>query len=188
MRRGSCIALFIGLLLASVTMAQVKYFPPDFPANWYAKHLGALKETSLWESSKTKKTQSYRFLWLRTFHHPIAIRVDVNVDGTSLLTTKMTSGAGGYNPGRLIKNDTLTLTRQQTNSFLEQIEARSFWRLPSVREDRGVDGAQWIMEGIRDGAYHIVDRWSPTDGEIRALGLFMVSDLAKMKLAAKEVY
>jgi hypothetical protein len=51
-----------------------------------------------------------------------------------------------------------------------------------------VDGAQWIIEGVRNGSYHIVDRWSPTNGEIRALGLFMVNELAKMKLAASEVY
>jgi hypothetical protein len=51
-----------------------------------------------------------------------------------------------------------------------------------------VDGAQWIIEGARNGTYHIVDRWSPEDGEIRALGLLILNDLAKMKLAAKEVY
>ena len=63
----------------------------------------------------------------------------------------------------------------------------NFWKLPSIQEDRGVDGAQWIIEGARNGTYHIVDRWSPEDGEIRALGLLMLNDLAKMKLAAKEV-
>jgi hypothetical protein len=168
--------------------AQIKYFPPEFPANWYAKHLIALKEPSLWESSKVEKTTSYRFLWLRTFHHPIVIRIDVNIDGTSLLTTKMTSGAGGYGPGRLIQNETRTLSREQTKWSLEQIEGHNFWKAPSVQNDRGVDGSQWIVEGVRDGAYHIVDRWSPKDGEIRALGLFMVNDLAKLELAAKEVY
>jgi hypothetical protein len=176
------------MLLASVTKAQVKYFPPDFHDNWYAPHLSALSEPSLWESSKTRKTQSYRFLWLRTFHHPISIRIDVNSDGTALLTTKMTSGAGGYKPGKLIQNETRTFTSEQTNWFLGKIEAHSFWKLPSTQEDRGVDGAQWIIEGVRNGTYHIVDRWSPEDGQIRALGLFMVNDLAKIRLAAKEVY
>ena len=189
MCRGFGAALSIALLLASVTVAQVRYFPPDFPVNWYGKHLSALKEPSLWKSSKNQRTQSYRFLWLRTFNHPIAIRIDVNVDGTSLLTTKMTSGAGGYEPGTLIQNDTATLTREETNRFLGQIEGHNFWRMPSIEETAGgPDGAHWIIEGVRDGTYHVVDRWSPEVGEIRSLGLFMVNDLAKMKLAAKEVY
>jgi len=188
-RRTSPPALIIGLLLASVATAQVKYFPPDFPANWYAKHLTALREPSLWESSKTQQTQSFRFLWLRTFHHPIAIRIDVNADGTSLLTRKMADGAGGYDPGKLVQNETITLPREHTNRFLAQIEANNFWKLPSVQETPGgPDGAQWVVEGFRDGTYHVVDRWSPERGEIRALGLLMVQDLAKMKLAAKEVY
>jgi hypothetical protein len=83
------LGFLIIILLASVAEAQVRYFPPDFPANWYTQHLTAFNESSLWESSQTQKTQSYRFLWLRTFHHPIVVRIDVNVDGTSLLTTKM---------------------------------------------------------------------------------------------------
>lgn len=54
--------------------------------------------------------------------------------------------------------------------------------------DPGVDGAQWIIEGVRNKTYHVVDRWSPKDGSVRALGLFIVTDLVKMKLAAKDVY
>jgi len=190
MSRRSCIALsIVTLFLASVTIAQVKYFPPEFSDNWYAKHLSALKEPSLWELSKVQKTQSYRFLWLRTFNHPVAIRVDVHIDGTAQLTTKMTSGAGGYDPGRLIQNAAVTLTREQTHWFLGQIQGHNFWKLPSVLETPGgPDGAQWVIEGVKDGAYHFVDRWSPKDGEIRALGLFMVDELAKMELSAKEVY
>lgn len=151
MRRGPCIALIIALLPASVTIAQVKYFPHDFPPACYENDLIALREPSLWESSKTQKTQSYRFLWLRSFHHPIAIRINVNADGTSLLIRKMTSGVAG-DPGRLLQNRTLTLNREQTNRFLEQVERCNFWKLPPILEDRGVDGAQWIVEGVRDGS------------------------------------
>jgi len=188
MLRRICILLLAALSFAPFTTAQTKYFPPDFPPAYYEKHLTALNEPSLWEASKGQKTESYRFLWLRTFHHPIAVRVDLKADGTSLLTTKISSGSGGYDPGKLIQDETLGLTREQTNRFLGQIEADNFWKLPSVQRDRGVDGAQWIIEGIRNGSYHVVDRWSPTNGEIRALGLFMVNELAKIKVAGSEVY
>ena len=138
-------------------MAQVKYFPPDFPPNWYEGDLKALKEPSLWESSKTQKAQSFRFLLLRSFQHPIAVRLNLRTDGTSLLIRKMTSGVTGH-PGRLIQNRTCIVNREQTSRFLVQVERSNFWNLPPVLEDRGVDGAQWIVEGIRDGACHIVDR------------------------------
>jgi hypothetical protein len=187
MRRTFCSALFVGLILASVTIAQVKYFPPDFPPNWYEGDLKALHEPSLWESSKMQKAQSFRFFGLRSFQHPIAIRIKVRSDGTSLLIRKMTSGVTGH-PGSLIQNRTLIVNREQTTRFLEQVERNNFWKLPPVLEDRGVDGAQWIVEGVRDGGYHIVDRWSPKDDEIHALGLYMASDPAKINLASSEIY
>jgi len=173
-------------------MAQVNYFPPDFPADWYAEylsdHLSGLEESSLWESSKTQRTQSYRFLWLRTWNNPIAIRIDVNVDGTSRLTTKMASGQAGFGSGRLTQNKKLPLTQQQTDWFLERIEVHNFWKLPLRDNTFCLDGAAWIIEGVRNGTYHIVERWSPISGGVRDLGLYMVSDLAKMKLAAEDVY
>ena len=43
--------------------------------------------------------------------------------------------------------------------------------MPSAEERTdGVDGAQWLVEGIKDGRYHLVDRWSPTDGPVRQSG------------------
>ncbi len=60
---------------------------------------------------------------------------------------------------------------------------------PRLKTDEiGVDGAQWIVEGIKDGRYKVVDRWSPEKGAVRALGLTMLLDLAKLKLQYREVY
>jgi len=76
----------------------------------------------------------------------------------------------------------------QTSRFLEHVERSKFWKLPPVLDDGGVDGAQWIIEGVRYGDYHVVDRWSPQNGEIRSLGLYILRDLAKLKLARNEIY
>jgi hypothetical protein len=187
MHRGFCSTSTVVLLLASAVLAQIRYFPPDVPPVWYEKDLEALKEPSLWQLSKVEKVQSYRFLWLRSFHNPIAVRITVSADGASLLTWKVASGATGR-AGNLIQNKTLTLDGKQTNLFLEQVERSNFWKLPPVLEDRGVDGAQWIIEGVRDGDYHIVDGWSPKDGEVRALGMYMAKNLAKIKLDHSEIY
>ena len=113
----------------------------------------------------------------------MVIRIDVSADGTSRLTTKMTSGAGGYGPGQILHNRTSTLTREQTEWFLGKIEDNKFWRLSAVDKTRmGLDGAQWIIEGVKDGNYHIVDRWSPEGGPVRTIGLLMLHKLAKVKI------
>ena len=205
------IAVLITLLAGAPTAAQMNYFPPgtldetaessQFKEQWYAKHLQTLKEPSLWESSKTQMTQSYRFLWLRTFHHPISVRLDVNKDGTGLLTTRITTGKGGYEAGHLIKNKSQKLTKERTGWFLDRIEELGFWNLPTYEKSHeeigpngqktveiGLDGAQWILEGTRDGKYRVVDRWSPEKGPVRILGLIMLIDLAELRLFYQEVY
>jgi len=118
----------------------------------------------------------------------VAIRIDVNTDGTSQLTTKMTSGAGGYDPGHLVQNSKSLLTKEQTSFLLEKIKEHQFWKLASAREPGGADGAEWILEGVKNGMYHVVDRWSPQGGPVRGIGLIMLNELAKLKIPGKELY
>jgi hypothetical protein len=75
---------------------------------------------------------------------------------------------------------------------LDRVEELKFWSLstnpPKNPNVFGVDGAQWILEGVRDEQYHVVDRWSPPSGEVRTLGLAMLIDLARLKLPSQDVY
>ena len=177
------------------------FFPPlifnanpdlnSFVVDWYSKQLTALHEPSLWEISKSSKLEIYRFLWLRTFHAPIVIRLNINSDRTGALTVKATSGKGGYEPGELIKDESRSLSKAEAQSFLDMIEKQKYWSLPTKEEDPNVvnlDGAQWVLEGVRNGTYKIVDRWSPEEGSIRKLGIRFLFGIAKIKLPSQEVY
>ena len=177
---------------------QTRYFPPrsfddepkvdEFLSWWYSAALKALDEPSLWEWSKSQKEESYRFLWLRTFHHPVAVRINIKDDGSSQLTTKVTSGVGGYNPGVLTTSRLTTLTRVQTDHFLGELKRVEFWKIDSRLRDEGLDGAEWIIEGVRERIYGVVTRWSPKDGPVRELGLFILEGLAGMKTPPRELY
>lgn len=199
------------LLFYPTIAAQVDYFPRGIldenphssliDEQWYSKHLKALQEPSLWNLSRTQKSETYRFLWLRTFHHPISVRLDANPNGTSTLTTKATTGQGGYEPGKIFLNKKRALTKEETDWALERFNEMGFWGLPAYEKphetmgpdgkksvDINLDGAQWILEGVKDGKYHVTNRWSPENGPVRTLGLMMLIDLAKLKLLYEEVY
>jgi len=75
--------LILALVCAAVVIpayARQVYFPSkafgENPASseyWrsrYSKQLRSLKEPSLYEERKSASSQSYRFLWLRTFMNP----------------------------------------------------------------------------------------------------------------------
>jgi len=49
-------------------------FRVDLPAEWYSKHLFAMKEPLLF-NRKTEK-HIYRFTWLRTFNKPMTFRIE----------------------------------------------------------------------------------------------------------------
>jgi len=46
---------------------------------------------------------------------------------------------------------------------------------------------EWVIQGIKNWSYHSVDRWTP-DGEVHAIGLAMMKELAKLRVPAKELY
>jgi len=164
--------------------------PQHFTEQWYSKELKLLTEPSLWELSKTQKSETYRFLWLRSFHPGIAIRIDLKSDGSSVATIKIDNERGKGFPTKLVKSRILKLTEDQTQFFLDRVSDAKFWSLTTLDKDEliHVDGAHWVVEGIKDGEYHVVDRWSPTAGPIHDLGTYMLFNIADLKLLYTEVY
>jgi hypothetical protein len=181
----------------TVCACQAQFFPTssldrkgdDLKARWYSAQLQALNEPSLFRLATDRTSHSYRFLWLRTFNHPVAIRVDIKPDRTGVLTAKVASGAGGYAPGTLLENTTRDLDEATVRSFLNLLDKTKFWKAPNpVNDQRGTDGSQWIVEGVKNGKYHVVDRWMPQNGPAHDIGVFLAFQLAKMRLPEREIY
>jgi hypothetical protein len=158
----------------------------NFIVYWYSRHLAAMREPSLWRATAEPDRHAYRFLWLRTFHPPIALRLEMDASGSGALTVKMTNGMGGYEPGDLVLDRSVLLSREQTAAFSSALAQARFWELP-VRDTThiGMDGAEWVIEGIRAGGYHVVTRWSPDEGAFREAALTLVR-LANLEIA--EIY
>ncbi len=102
------------------------------------------------------------------------------------MNVKQLDGAGGYEPGKLITNQTDPLTKDQWSAFTRRLDRACYWSLPSMSEEiEGNDGAQWILEGRRDGRYHVVDRWSPNGGVFRDACLYLLT-LSKIEIPDSE--
>jgi hypothetical protein len=137
----------------------------SFRNDWYSRHLRAMSEPVL---RPIKGTRSYRFTWLRTFHHPVAVRI-VETGGRAELFATELDGAGGYDPGQVLRTKRLTITTDQFEQIENLIRRNGFWSLPSRDDALGFDGSEWIVEGATD-EYRVVCRWSPKSGPIRAIG------------------
>lgn len=127
-----------------------------FSINWYSKHLLALEEPILSDSLPTK---IFRFTYLRTFDNPIVIGLENNND-TITIYWKVSDGAGGYEPGKIIENKSKELTVGDWERIEFKINSIKYWSLPTVEKGLlGTDGSHWILEGKTLDNYHVVDRW-----------------------------
>ena len=183
----------IAFLVGSSLLASGQEKPQPTKNKYYEHQLQALKETSIGNVQSDGVTQSYRLLWLRTFHHPVVVRVDVLSDGTGRVRVKETSGQGGYEPGKLIKNDASKLTAQDVQWFVDRMQESGFWELPpdekQAENEIVLDGATWVVEGKKGDQYHVAERYAPTcNDKVRNIGLMMLLDMAKLKLLYDEVY
>ena len=172
-------------LASSTPSAPLAASLDQFQRQWYSKHLRAMSEPSL-SCGSNSELETYRFLWLRTFHHPVAVRIARSETGVQLTAVEL-SGAGGYEPGSTLKQIHKSLSSDQWQKLTDGIETSEYWSQPSVEKDNfGLDGAQWIIEARRGQTYHIVDRWS--GGGIHFLGLLFL-ELAELKPAKPdEIY
>jgi len=197
LKHAATIAIAVVLLLASLWVVMIagqkRYFPTsaldpgssrsdDFMNSWYSRQLEAMSEPVL---GPTAGTRSYRFTWLRTFNHPVAVRIVITQERCMLYATEL-DGAGGYAPGKVYRRKTEALAAEQCWEFEKMIQHSGFWSLPPRGEVKGSDGSEWIVEDAAD-RYLVVSRWTPTSGPVRVIGEQFLA-LAGWQYATGEMY
>jgi len=159
----------------------------------YSKNLKSMKEPSI-SISEHEFESAYRFLWLRTFNHPIAVRIE-KLNGQIILYAVELSGKGGYDPGVIKKSKKKELSHDDFNRLSEILKEIDFWNMDNVLKilntdgtiTLNADGAQWILEGNSNGKYHVVDRWSPEAGKYKELCLYFLQ-IAGFKIKTDDIY
>ena len=137
----------------------------EFIDTRYSRQLMAMNEPSLL-GLDDEKTEHFRFLWFRSFHAPVAVSV-FRAGGSYSLTVKQLYVEDGRPPDQPIVNQTRALTPDEWMTFIELLERACFWGMPSIStEPLSEDGAWWVLEGVREGRYHIVRRQSPAERDI----------------------
>lgn len=196
-------------LMCSISAAvnKIAYFPrhafgknqEQFANNYYGAWLSFFNEPSLLKQASEKSPkETYRFLWLRTFHHAVVIRIDVARDGAGTLVTKVSDGEAGFGmPNRKIIEDTSRpMSVDAVQSLLASIDEKGFWTTPTytMNDQTGMDGSEWVLEGTNGGKYHVVARWTPCGSSrsdkknICAIGHAFAFDLARLDISENEVY
>jgi hypothetical protein len=142
----------------------LSYFPPqtftsraaNFQIFWYSRDLYSMDEKPLWPASSSSQT-TYRFTHLGAFTGPKVVTLTLLSDATASVRIK----AVNVSHDALETDNTVPVTPENIATFSTTLAKADFWNMQPDEPSRGLDGAEWILEGVQNGEYHIVVRWCP---------------------------
>jgi hypothetical protein len=138
----------------------------------YSSPLFYMKEPKIYQDKSNNEV--YRFLWIRSFDDPIAIRLEKNNDQIILFwrSCKLTDHQDQASP--IVVSRHRKIDNQTWLKFLSLLNDIDFFTMSSMPVENKVtddeypevtvdylDGADWILEGKKGENYHVVTRNSP---------------------------
>lgn len=129
-------------------------------SKWFSEPLYILREPVMYHSPLPEET--YRFTWIGSFHCPVVVRV-TKICNRHRLIWKMEYHIGTEKK-TLFREGSKKINKKKWKHFIALLDSTDFWHM-SVRDWdlTGFDGSHWLLEGNRNGTYHITDRWSPRE-------------------------
>jgi hypothetical protein len=144
----------------------INFFPPQtfsgpsgkLMAHWFSRDLHLLREEPLWPPASAS-TRIYRITILPAFFAPESATLTTLPDGRGRIT--FNTLVSKTNPQ--LSTDARSISSQQVADFTSTLNRAQFWQSPTEVQSRGmgIDGAEYIFEGVHDGEYHVVLRWCP---------------------------
>lgn len=145
-----------------------------FKRDWFTRHLRAADGLPLpdYVAGDADITRQVRFIWLPSFHHPVVVRFYQRDGEAWLFAAEELTGAGGYDPGDIGRAVARQLTAEEASELLGFVDGEKLFDQPSELCNLGLDGAQWVIEGLDGESYHFLNHWSPQDGVVQEFGTF----------------
>ncbi len=185
---GQKASLDITLLRSIKTSFRAKYLERrNEDLDRFNSALQSFGEPDFCSASLLEQNQeSYRFLWLRTFHHPVLIQLINRGPGDAAVIYKELDVKDHYEYGSIVEQKTVDVyTRLGKGEQPEEVVRRGVenifkrgkeqvWEQPfalgeAVEPDGSfwivLDGAHWTIEAVKDGKCHVVTRHSPDPGD-----------------------
>jgi hypothetical protein len=154
------------------------HFGEDRDLDDGAFHLSAMDEPIVRGLEKDKAAFVLRFTCRSTFDHVFTIRL-AKVTTGYVLTRKVADWRGGWAPtNRGLKETSWTrLTEAEVAPLLKLLAETEFMKQAPHEEKRAMlDGSDWVVEVVKDGAYQVVQRNSPEGNQpIAVIGNALVA-------------
>jgi hypothetical protein len=152
---------------------------------WYSLLLKNCDEPVLYNYKG--EGEIYRFIWLRSFDFPVIVRLQK--EGLNItVTTKVLKERYDEYPDEVEVNTSKTFNFFKWMNFKSGISTANFWNLDSKDgSPQDNDGAMWILEGIKDGKYHVVERQSAGHSNFGKACLYLIK-FSNLNITEDKIY
>jgi hypothetical protein len=158
-----------------------QYFPVGvfgqdaYKERWYASLLAAMQEPSLFETRRGEITAYRLLLGLRD--RALSFRLELLVDGTGELSVARVILHSGK-PDSVLRKDRVPVSAERVDEFLTLLQKAGFWNSATEEKrdkDRLLKGIHWVLEGVRNREYLVVDRLSPKGNDFGRSCIFLMA-------------
>jgi hypothetical protein len=126
--------------------------------------------------------RSYRMIWLRSFHAPVAVRIDVSAAGAAVLTTRWARRVNGEYGASGLQPAPAALTWGELGYLEDALKQNGFSQivadesaLPEGDQMICNDGAEWVIEAVVGDRYRYVSGGCRRDQDrVLAIGLTFI--------------
>lgn len=142
------------------------------------------------------EAELYRITFIPTFFGPVKIRVERRQE-EYVLVAKRLRGQGGYEIGKLKDQKRRRLTSEEWNHLQALINKAGFWEMPyrgkpTEPTEKGeiticLDGSEWVLEGVKKGKFHAVNRYCPNDKNFEEIGQYL-AEISGLRIKRRELY
>lgn len=143
----------------------------------YGSFLAAMREPSLFKTARKGEITEYRLLLVLS-DRALSFRLELVVDGSGKLAVARAICHAGKPNGVVVK-DRVQVSADHVREFLTLLQKADFWKSETeeARDKVGFekDGLQWVLEGVRNREYHVVDRLSTKDNDFARVCIFLMT-------------
>ncbi|MDF1660195.1 MAG: hypothetical protein P1V97_00385 [Planctomycetota bacterium] len=127
--------------------------------------------------------EAYRFIWTRTFHNLIILRV-VNEAGMVRFSAKELKRDEQLS---LARHEVFEVSAEQWQSLIDEVEKHGLWSYEPTRKG-GIDGAHWQLECLRYGQFQELQEWCPDQKNPLRQFCMSLLTLSRFELEESEIY
>lgn len=140
-----------------------------------------MNEEVLYEQNN--RSDIIRFFWRPSWEKPFVVKIYKDENQKYILIYKVLEKENLAALKEQYKEKRRELTPEEWNNLANKMKAIDFMNLPLDDVRFGLDGADWIIETIKDNKYHVVQRWSPKETDpFREFALYL------LKLTGEQVH